>query len=571
MVKLEDYYQDLVTFLRENRLISQQTKKDQVPCSSRELKPVLIPLTAFLLASKQCVHERIERFFSNYWKEPEDKKYLDGIYEEVNVPELEFCLTLSARIIYRKLLLMFLTQTEQHTERILKLLKTAYPLSYIDEEGVELEASLLVGDYDVRNAVVTYLVLYLSGVVFFENQGNYSVELVYQQFERAYLTNVPLPFWLSQDKTEHEHIAFQLSELVNRGYQSLEEPWYEKSYQSAQELRAQSELSFKHNNCAIKVQKDSVEDYAQILIPTAVIADKANNPNIRYRLAKKTIQPSGILFFLHEILSAAYISREELLDCNIPDDVGDWINRAFTKSKEAGFNLELEECQLLAGIIYTILNRTRNAEELADVLLTQSSPAMLQAHQETEDELNDELTNLKEELLESKRKNEELKASLASLNKKANDESRQWLLKEELMRHNYQSLKQDFEQLIETKDEEEAPEADEIKLEEMKNKINKEKILFVGGHPSWQNAMKAEFPHFRFIGPKEYTAAAPSVFKDIDFIVYNVNWNNHGMYYKCLKQKGNATRFLFIRSNNTKHSIWNIYKKIEAGDAANVV
>lgn len=88
--------------------------------------------------------------------------------------------------------------------------------------------------------------------------------------------------------------------------------------------------------------------------------------------------------------------------------------------------------------------------------------------------------------------------------------------------------------------------------------------------PSWQNAMKAEFPHFWFIVPREYTAAAPSVFKDIDFIVYNINWNNHGMYYKCLKQKGNATRFLFIRSNNKKHSIWNI-KKIDGGDAANVV
>lgn len=573
-MRLEDYYRTLFKFLKENTLLC-CVDEDKTESGPRGLDPVLMPLTAFLLASKRCIYDRVDQFYMDTLRKPVAFADIDEAYEGVSVPELEGCLTLPGRVIYQKLLLLFLIWKGER--QVLKLIKMAYPLSYTEEEGENLEATLLVGDYDVRNAVITYLVLYLRGITILSVKGKDPVSLVYHQFEQAYLLNVPLPFWLPQENVEQQSAAFQLLDIVNTGYISVSEPWYVNTYQSILKLKDGSERDERNRLCPLQASVPTVQEflkgYGNTPAVMSVISKKQDNPNVGNRLKKAGTDKSGILPFLYEILSNAYLSREELLDSCISEDVNDWVNQAIFKAKAAGVDLPLEECQILAGVIYALLTRTRHAEELAGILLIKDSASEVRDQQEENKKKKKEQEALKRELLTSTKKNEELEKSLENLKRKTDKDLARWSCDYESLTRKYENLKHDFEQLIMTKDEDEdiAPSTDNISLEEMKKEIRKEKLLFVGGHPNWQNAMKTEFPEFRFLDSREYSAAAPAVFRGIDFIVYNVNWNNHGMYYKCLKQKDNSSRFIFIRSNNVTRTVLNIYQKIEAGDETDVV
>lgn len=573
-MKLEEYYRTLLAFLRENTLLYRVGGEEQKR-KPRALDPALMPLTAFLLASKQCVYERVDQLYAEILKKPDAFMNLDGAYENVHVPELESCLTLPGRVAYRKLLLLFLVWKGER--QVLRLIKMAYPLSYTEEDGKDLEATLLVGDYDVRNAAVTYLALYLRGIAIPSANEKDPASLVYQQFEQAYLLNVPLPFWLPQENTEQDSAAFRLSDLINAQYISACEPWYVDVYQSVTKLKSQAEMNKKSRSCPIQVAAPPalglLTEYEQTAAVTSAIVKKGGNPNIEKRLRKEGGGESGILPFLYEILSNAYLSREELLDSCIPEDMNDWVNQAIFKAKAAGAGLPLEEYQILAGVFYALLNRVRHAEELAGLLLMKDSSATVRGQQETDKKTREELASLKQELSAANRRNGELNKTLVELKQKTDKELRQKSCDYNGLNRKYKNLKHDFEQLIMVKDDAEGyePSADGITLEEMKEEIRKKKLLFVGGHPSWQNALKSEFPEFRFLDPKEYTAATPAVFVGIDFIIYNVNWNNHGMYYKCLKHKDSGSRFVFIRSNNMKRTILDIYGQIKAGDVTDVV
>ena len=574
MIRLEDYYRTLFAFLKKNTLLCHMGD-ETAKLETKSLAPALMPLTAFLLASKRCIYDRVDQMYMDALRKPEAFMNIDREYEDISVPELEICLTLPGRVMYQKLLLLLLTWKEVWP--ILKLIKMAYPLSYTEEEGENLEATLLVGDYDVRNAVITYLVLYLRGVTIPVGKGEDPVRLVYQQFERAYLLNVPLPFWLPQEHAEQKSAEFQLLDLINTGYMSASEPWYVHTYRSIMKMNDLSDWDERNRPCSLRASVPSIHEFLKECGNTSavksIISKKQENPNVENRLKKAGAEKSGLLLFLYEILSNAYLSREELLDSSLPEAANDWVDQAVFKAKAAGAEIPLEECQLLAGVIYALLNRIRHAEELTGMLLAKDSASVAQNPPETDKKGQAEPETFKQELRAVSRKNKELRKSIADLKRKTNKDLAKWSCEYESLTHKYENLKHDFEQLIMTNDEDEdlAPSLDDTSIEEMKTAIRKEKLLFVGGHPNWQNAMKAELPEFRFLDPKEYSAATPAVFTGIDFIIYNVKWNNHGMYYKCLKQKDTLSRFVFIRSNNVTRTILDIYQKIEAGDQTDVV
>lgn len=576
MVRLEEYYRTLYAFLRDNTLLCHVGEGRPAP-EPRKLEPALIPLTAFLLASKQCVYERVDQFYAEAQKKPASFMGIDDTYETVSVPELERCLTLPGRIIYRKLILLFLERGGKCTERVLRLIKMAYPLSYTEEEAEDLEATLLIGDYDVRNAVITYLVMYLRGITIHRVKENDPVSLVYQQFEQAYRINVPLPFWLPQKNVKPESPSFRLLDIIDTGYMSKLEPWYSDVHQSVAELKKQAEINIKCKVSPLQATavptQELIGGLGLLQGAASVVTGKDKSPNIGNRIKKKHRDNSDILPFLYEILSNSLLSREELLDCSISEEINAWVNQAVRRAQAAGTGWSLEEYQILAGIFYTLINRMKNAEDLACFLLLENSPDAVQDQQEQSRKILAEHMSLTQDLVAANKRIEELtqafKASKEALDKELKQKSKSY----DNLNHKYELLKHDFEQLIMVKDEDEEnePDAGGISQEEMKKEIRKKKLLFVGGHPSWQNAMKNEFPGFRFLDPKEYTAATSAVFKGIDLIIYNVNWNNHGMYYKCLKQKGNNSRFVFIRSNNVKRTILNLYRQIEAGEKADVV
>lgn len=167
-----------------------------------------------------------------------------------------------------------------------------------------------------------------------------------------------------------------------------------------------------------------------------------------------------------------------------------------------------------------------------------------------EKEVVKEIVRDSEEVVELKRKIKDLKALLNEERQKTAD-----LI----------GILPENAEVRETDEQEKEQSEDPIKqvnAEEMLAAIDQSKIMFVGGHISWIRKMQDVFKEAKFIEPFEYTKISKADFAGKKFIFYNLNFNEHGMYYTTGKLMDDDARITLLHSNNTTLTIKEVYDAV---------
>jgi len=566
---LKEYYKSLRNFMQEQDLSEDITIR-QKKKECREIPNELIPVIAFSLASKKCIHNRIDQLYRERKKEIE-REFESDDFQYIDVPELEMSLSSKSRLYYKELILLCLIARKWLTPEIIKLIKRAYPETWVEERDQELLwLRLLVGGYDIRNAGITYITFYLTGITLTQ-PSILSAQEGYKRFLAISSISMPLPFWHSVDPAivkKHE-TGIIVRSIIDERYQPQECIVYENASDFLERLLDESEQMAKPNY-VLCTERPSINDFIndQKTISQKTKADIkkiARLPSVKKSITYTRNEHSIVLDFLHRFLSNLFISREEIFDVEIPDVVIDWITQAYNgfDSVEWVDNTP-DEYIALGGVLYALVNRIYNTERSVEILTEafyEQDPVPKKI--DTKSEMDRKIEELKQELAEVKAKNKELSQKINDektdyekiLNKKEKENTR--------LREDYKEIEEKFNQLLSMQETLIRPEERRVDLEVMKTEIRKHNLIFVGGHQTWQNAMKAEFPNYHFIEYASYNTIVARNFKNIEYIVYNVKWNEHSMFYKCQKLKSNDSRFIFIDTTNVERTIQRIYEMIQ--------
>lgn len=109
----------------------------------------------------------------------------------------------------------------------------------------------------------------------------------------------------------------------------------------------------------------------------------------------------------------------------------------------------------------------------------------------------------------------------------------------------------------------EKPKTNELTLSEKREKLDKERIVFFGGHPNWIQKTKDLFPDARFLEVEDINRKL-SFIKNYDVVCINTDHFNHGFYEKLMNELSrHEVKLVYIQgATNEERVIDMLYKGI---------
>lgn len=159
-----------------------------------------------------------------------------------------------------------------------------------------------------------------------------------------------------------------------------------------------------------------------------------------------------------------------------------------------------------------------------------------------------------------------LKRSLHHAEKKAEDEHKKY----EKLEEEYSSVKQelnDLRELVFNLQNDTEPESDKNDKIQFPYTVTR-KVISVGGHASWQKAIKQLLPNVIFIDP--FTTPDSNLIRNADVLWFQTNAINHSLYYKLLdisRQRNITVRyFSYASAEKCAEQVVMNEEENEAGD-----
>lgn len=88
------------------------------------------------------------------------------------------------------------------------------------------------------------------------------------------------------------------------------------------------------------------------------------------------------------------------------------------------------------------------------------------------------------------------------------------------------------------------------------------RVLVIGGHPSWQNKLRAIFPKWQFLATEQINQLQKAM-KEKEYIICNVNRLSHACYYKLLSCKEAEQKILYVRHTNIEQGLLELEGQME--------
>ena len=88
------------------------------------------------------------------------------------------------------------------------------------------------------------------------------------------------------------------------------------------------------------------------------------------------------------------------------------------------------------------------------------------------------------------------------------------------------------------------------------------RVLVIGGHPSWQNKLRAIFPKWQFLATEQINQLQKAM-KGKEYIICNVNRLSHACYYKLLSCKEAEQKILYVRHTNIEQGLLELEGQME--------
>lgn len=610
MQELHAYYDRLKTFIKDRTLFD--TLSENNIKKHLKIDPEIIPFLSYTLASYPDVHTRIDQIYDAYGASGPD---LESQYDHTDVAGLAETLSPQTRIRYRKLVMICLNENDQTRRQLLKLLKRICPDSYLEDKGeIQNISNLLAGAFDARHLTITYLSLYLQRTTLFMDAD--FARMIWDLLTNSLLLCIPLPGFeklpkdcVSSDQADInlilDHVLTEVDLIYNEQYSMIENMLHKDNARKNKAanltlapLNAMQTFSSPGSflNSMSSLPAPFVDAFKEACKHPAskhrrkIMGDKGVRKRIKENEEKQKTEGQrteeqckhDFYTLFHQLLHNLDIGYEEICNTTIyPEDLT-IINAAC--DDRADFRNENENDQssrednwkrlsigelLAAFLICALVRRTKNAENALDQLMTALPDQMQEANKCNEIPVAPDHPQKPEDpdltpLTDLRQKNKILVSQINTEKEKRKTQEAQWKRENEELKRENEQLKETIQQLLSTQEPTSDAKEEDIRrdeMEQMKKVIVEAGTLFVSGHPSWQTAMKVEFPQSRFVEAREY-AIAPSVFRNIHFIVYHLQNGNHSMYNKCLELKNKDTKLFFINQNNTGRCVKQIYDYI---------
>ena len=581
-MQLTDYYKRLSEFLNSFDMLTFLPEEFDEGYGDLQINGVFGPLLSYILASKSIVYNRIENLYNDVIRKNK-KEEINKRYEEYRIDALELSLTPQARQKYRQMLIVCLFSSDITKNQIIKLLERAYPECIINTNSfADYSVYIECGAYDIRLAPIHRILMLLKGIKLLSYDETGETETNISEFLKMSLNEIPLPYWnsdLDDCDDDYKDKCLKLSSYVEKTHMApIDEPlknaadfFYTRSQRNTTERQIKVPSLLDTGNTdpsndiifTVKIPDDAKK----------IIDDVSKNEHVRIRNEKiGNLKDEIIIHFILNVLRRNYISIEELMDTKITKE--DWLS-IFDAYDEAlgGQCFDEDDDYFTLGLIIKILcKRINHSEAIADTLTdivcndsdekNGSNPVSNQSSDLSEK--NTRIEELEQELAAAKAKNKDLSKTINETKHRSYEEIKKLKEKIEILTEDLNDEKIRFEDLLRSAEEESKDEDpySETDIEKMKIELNKKKLLFVGGHDSWQSMMLPIFPKSNFVKLREYNSMKTSIFKGVDYVIYNVNWEEHSMYYTVLKLKHKNTKIIFLNTNNKERTIRKLYEEI---------
>ena len=86
-------------------------------------------------------------------------------------------------------------------------------------------------------------------------------------------------------------------------------------------------------------------------------------------------------------------------------------------------------------------------------------------------------------------------------------------------------------------------------------------VLVIGGHPSWQNKLRTQYPKWQFLISEQKNQLSEAI-KGKEYIICNVNMLSHACYYKLLSCKEEGQKILYVRHTNIVQGMKELEKQL---------
>ena len=572
-MELLEYYKNLKLLL-ENVSLMFTLEESPVAEPSAELCEMLTPTLSYLLASKKTIHPRIDSLYRNTVQRMDEDKVLEKL-EIYDLPELENTLSLECRIRYKQMLVCCLADPVHINEQLVKLLGKAYPDNVLKEESPAVMWTMITaGAYDAKHASITFLAMVLEGKKVPHLRDGDAADISMRNFRKIAMENMPMPYWLTPQSDEYpelkntERNIGKLTTSVCR-FQGEEEN--QKSAAIMQKMVKEDECRKPQKYCAVKATPFETDLFTAGdgimnlggLPPRAVQSIKVilKDKNIVSRAEKlDSSYKAYVAEFLLACLKRGSVSLEELYDTEISRESAEKIADAYRET--IGGDWIPADCFLSGALITALMNRIDNEMQTNAILFEK---AFGKTAPDTDDIMpepmlqNDDclVEELQKEITALKTKNSNLAAKITAVKEEKAKEIDKLRKENTKLKRDYESKTEEVEDILAMLSDDEENET--VSISDMQKAISQKKLLFIGGHDTWQNAMKKVFPRAKFIQKGAYSTVSKELFNGLDCAVYQVKMGEHSMYRKCKSMMHSETQLIMLNSNNTETTIRKIY------------
>lgn len=575
-MELLEYYKNLKLFL-ENVSLMFTLEESPVAEPSAELCEMLTPTLSYLLASKKTIHPRIDSLYRNTVQRMDEDKVLEKL-EIYDLPELENTLSLECRIRYKQMLVCCLADPVHINEQLVKLLGKAYPDNVLKEESPAVMWTMITaGAYDAKYVSVTFLAMVLEGKRMPHLRDGDSAETSIRCFRKIAIENMPLPYWLtpqSDGYPELKNTERMIGKLATSACCFQGEEENRKTVDIMQKMVEEDERKKPQKYCAVKAAPFETDLFmagdgmwnSNGLPPRAARSIKIilKNKNIVSRAEKLDSSCKAyVAEFLLACLKRGSVSLEELYDTEISRESMEKIADAYRET--IGGDWIPADCLLSGALITALMNRIDNEMQVNAILFEKAfgkaAADMDEILPEPMPQEDDCLVEeLQREIAALKTKNNNLAAKITAVKEEKAREIDKLRKENAKLKQDYKSKTEEVEDILSMLSDDEEDET--VSLSDMQKAISQKKLLFIGGHDTWQSAMKKVFPRAKFIQKGAYSTVSKELFNGLDCAVYQVKMGEHSMYRKCKSMMHSNTQLIMLNSNNTETTIRKIYHSI---------
>lgn len=468
-MELQEYYKKLREYLKDIRIFSKSIGNESD--KTEKLEPLVIPFLSYILASCPDNHQRIDQIYDAYGTKGER---LEERFAETDPIGLSSTMTLPARIRYRKLIMICLSEDGQTRKQLLRMLKRVCPNSYMDHpEYRHVTAALMTGAFDLKHLSVVWLSLYLQRF----SMNNIFMDFpsyLWKQFIDSMLKNFPMPGFKKIPEACRTEDEGQFGDIIDAVVDENDRT-YSRQLEMTKEFLELSDRNRKRNSRILskelplgllkdpgKVLDSMIDlsgDYCEIIKeacrhPEVVARDEwIRKPEAMDALHEEVLNNPeqtanecqlNFTILIYTLMRTAGLGYEELYHARIlPEDLTA-INAAcimrtdFEKESNGPQNTDSEKAgqeeeipnpreawrilstgeRMAAFLICALARRARNAENALEAALNVANSSKIDKDEDTpvqeiENESIKDVKNLSQEaLLELRTKNKELIAQI---------------------------------------------------------------------------------------------------------------------------------------------------------------